>query len=434
MRVKAEIDAASPLVRTTGKVAVVVLGAMSLVFLVRLHFGPEVWRKDIGPDWLQESAIAHGLPAYLPLPELAARFAGGHEMNDYAHATPHTPFTALVLLPLGWLPYPVVAALWLGLGLAMLAGSMLALVAVGPAKPTAARVAGATLLALAFPPVLDDLKLGQLGMPLVVLLVGAFVALRERRDGLGGVALGLAVALKLTGWPLIGWLLLERRFRAVGVALFTAVAMNLVTVPLVGFPTLVSYYLKIGPETGALNRGSVYNFALLTLGHRLFEGTDFTVLTGFVAPPLVSAPGLAAPFGLLALAVVGVATTVVAMRKGGTEEDRFDVGFALFTCFAVIANPLAWYCGLAMLVLPLWVALRLLVRPADHPVVLGALAAPAILVPPGALGALMGLGAHEGQIPFAVALLAEVPLVGCLLLMAWLVQLRASAAISPGAP
>ncbi len=174
---------------------------------------------------------------------------------------PNPPTTALIMLPVAWLPPRVALAAWVACTLVLVAGIIAVgwrIVAVEPEllawKNCAAReehagrnlsarspraggwrfVALAAIVAAFYRPLHADLLASQ-----VYSLVALFYAFwlygyLTRRDWLCGAALaGLALA-KLSGWPL--WLLLiaARRWRALAWTLGVGLAGLLLSLPLLG--------------------------------------------------------------------------------------------------------------------------------------------------------------------------------------------------------
>ncbi len=158
----------------------------------------------------------------------------GQELYDFTYGRSpygftYPPFAALLVLPMGLLPYPVVAAGHLVLNGAVLAGLTRWLV-----LPLARRhgwpLPWAWLWALplvfVLEPVRETIGFGQVNL-LLLALVLADVAALHRGSRWAGVGIGLAAAVKITPGLFVVWLLLTRRWRAARVAVATAAAATL---------------------------------------------------------------------------------------------------------------------------------------------------------------------------------------------------------------
>jgi hypothetical protein len=147
--------------------------------------------------------------------------------------------------------------------------------------------------------------------------------------------------LKLAGWPIVLWLALQRRWRGVrGAGLVWALA-HLLAIGLHGWGMVRDYYLKVGPQIGALYRVRELNLSLWTLGQRLFAKSGYHL----VSAPLWESPLLVKTVTVLAPAVVLVFALRTAMRAR-----RFDTSFALLMGIGAVLNPIAWQNSLLMAV------------------------------------------------------------------------------------
>jgi hypothetical protein len=160
-------------------------------------------------------------------------------------ASPIFPIpAALLATPLTLLPVGAAAALFVALSLVAL-GATLWLLGVKDW-----RVYG--LVAL-WPATIAALQTGNLTI-LLVLLVAVAWRLRER-PVLSGLAVGVAIALKLFLWPLVVWYLALRRWSSAAVAAGTGVAALLLVLPLASLASFVHLMRNLGDTFG----GHSYN-------------------------------------------------------------------------------------------------------------------------------------------------------------------------------
>jgi len=212
--------------------------------VVNVAYRRPVWRRPAVPRALVLLVLAGLVWAFLAA--FAARrglfdlkvyygalqyWTGGHgEIYDFLrkgskYGFTYPPFAALAMLPMGYLPWPVVITVsWLATAvvtLVLLAWLLDPVIArFGWTRWYALGVALA--LAAVFEPLRETVNFGQVNMLLVALVVGDQVLLIGRGDRRGGVGIGLAAAIKLTPGLFVLYLLLARRYRAAGVAVLTA--------------------------------------------------------------------------------------------------------------------------------------------------------------------------------------------------------------------
>ncbi len=242
-------------------------------------------------------------------------------------------FAALLVLPMGLLPYPVVATGHVLLNLVVLAGLTRWLV-VPLARRHGWPLPWAWLWALPLvflvEPVRETIGFGQVNLFLLALVLADVVALR-RGSRFAGVGIGLAAAVKLTPGLFVVWLLLTRRWRAAGVAAGTAAGATLLAAA-VAPATSWRFWTETLWQTervGALDKTS--NQSLLGALARLADPGD--------PPRLVWAV-------LAAAALAFVLTRAVRVTRAGDDL----AGVALTGLAACLVSPVTWSHHLVWLV------------------------------------------------------------------------------------
>ena len=180
------------------------IGTLSLVFSAGSLVEPQVYSKDFGQEYLLARAIRDGVDPYLPVRELAERYAAPIGFMDKTHPTPHPPSLGILLLPLSVLPYPAAAVAWFAIELACLLAAVGLLARAVGGQMQARAVPLVALALLAWPALLLDINLGQLTTPMLALLAAAQLALLRSRSVLGGALLGVSLLVKPIAWP---WLI-----------------------------------------------------------------------------------------------------------------------------------------------------------------------------------------------------------------------------------
>jgi len=164
----------------------------------------------------------------------------------------------------------------------------------------------------------------------VVLLAPLAAYIWRHRDSTSrsGLALGLAIALKLVLWPLLVWLVVTRRMRAAAVAVATAFLSTLGAWSVFGFDGFREY-----PR-------------LLTVNTELYGPHSWSLLAGGIGLglPFSVANALAAILGLAVLFL----SVILASRPDG---DRRAFCVALLASIALL--PIMWPSSLVLLLVPL---------------------------------------------------------------------------------
>ena len=311
-----------------------------------------VYRKDFLQEYLLARATIAGTEPYLPVESLAATFIGKLPVPVFPHPTPHPPPTALLGLPVGFLNYKAAATIWLVFELVCLAGTIRVLLACCGKTPSAGVLLLLMLAAITTAPVWTDLIVGQLMLPLLLLFSSAWLALKSGKEYLAGIFLGLALALKLMGLPILIFLALRQRWNALKMIAVTAGTANVLCILLMGPVSVADYYFSVSKTLLPLYRAAPPNFSLWTIGWRLFEGTGSPVLVAFRAPPLLHAPWLAPAVSLMVPVLMLGCGVIAALRA----RDG-DLAFGILIGVSILVHPIAWNHYLVLMAIPVVVAL-----------------------------------------------------------------------------
>jgi hypothetical protein len=295
-------------------------------------------------------AILNGTNPYLPLPQLARLWL--KQANPADHPTPYPPMAGILSLPLGFLSYERVVAIWLFAELTWLLITLLLLLRWWGTSLNPIKVALLFALSALWMPVNEELWQGQFMSCLMLLLVAAWLALRAGKQLLGGALLGGLIVIKMIGWPIVLFLALRRQWRSAGAAAVVIIAANLLATAVLGVTVVTNYYLKVGPLDAKIWRPAEGNLSAWAWGVRLFEGAGFS----YHLAPWWPAPMLAflATYGVpLAVLLVGM---TLAWRAAS-----FDTAFSWLVGLSILLSPIAWYFYLLLAVIPFVVLARRLV-------------------------------------------------------------------------
>jgi Glycosyltransferase family 87 len=306
-----------------------------------------MYQKDYVQEYLMARAILSREKPYLPLPELGGLFLPSYSSTLFPHPSPHPPLAALLAAPFGLLPYEQSQALWFFFEITCLAVSCWLLATMWGSHIKFAQTLPIVIVALPFLHIWEELSLGQLMIPLLLLLIGAWRALRGGRDLAGGMLLGLAIALKLIIWPIIILLVMRSQWRAAFASCFSVAFVNLAGIVLIGPREVAYYYLVVGKAVWSFYKAQEGNISLSSVGWRLFDGTGSPVISQLHAPPLIAFSNFA---GIASFSIVAIWLILgLAMAK---KARSLDVAFSMMICVCILASPIAWCHYLVLLAIP----------------------------------------------------------------------------------
>ena len=322
----------------------VLLGVVLLyrVLQIAVLTGQIQWGYDFSFYWTAAAHLLDGQPIYS-----AAQLAGPYAPQGQEGFLYPPPFAA-ALIPFAAVlsrDPRVVNWIWFALGLVILTASVWSVARVeGLADRFAIlRGRGAWWLvagALALPPVVAELVLGNVHLEILGLLALAWLGIRRRtRNGevVAGAAIGVATLVKVFPGLLILWLILARRYRAAVAAVIAIAVIALATLPITGIQPWLDY------PTVLANLGAPS------------DTTDTLAPTVWLAPLL--------GFGLarILITVAGlVLVAIVAIAAQGRQS--LAASYATAVTASVLIAPAVYQHYLAILVLPLLLGLAAGVR------------------------------------------------------------------------
>jgi Glycosyltransferase family 87 len=329
---------------------------VGLYIVESVRQGHVAWAVDFNGNFrMPAQEILHGTSPYHPgeLQTVRAAVDAGHSPIEFQHGVFATYPAPGLLLGVPFTALPVVIAEWVWL-CCMLAAGALALRLAGARDW---RVYAAAALAA---PVVSSLYYGAVEL---LLMLGLAACWRWRdHAGRAGAALGAIVALKLIALPLVIWLVATRRWAAAAVSVGVAGALAVAGWGLMGFRGLAGY------------------------PHLLSLLTEIESARGYSAVAWAGALGAGPATAALAPCALGlclVGAVAIVSRRGRSS----DATLFFLAVLAVLAfSPIVWQHSLALLLVPLAV-----VRPRFHlvwtlPVLLWSTPDTADLVPAFRLG------------------------------------------------
>lgn len=332
--------------------ALLALGFASLVFVpfyVSAFRPPRLPLQDFYQEWASARNFWNGLPVYEDHLVSLRRYFGPdavpQDFRDYVHVNGHPPTSVLLALPLGLLDYATAFSLWYVLtSLLFLAGVGLLLRQV-QARLTASAVLFLAALLLAFNPLLQHLKQGQLSIPMFFLVTLAWTSDRSRRPYLAGACVGLATVLKLFPGLLVIYFLATRQWRSLLAAAATVAAVGLAALIVLGAEPFAVYFGRVAPmiSTTWINYG--LNASLPGLWNKLLAQGN-PLLPSFMARPDL------AKAAIVASTLIVCGGLLLVTRRAGTTPQR-DHAWGATTAAMLLLSPVAWDHSLVLTLLPL---------------------------------------------------------------------------------
>jgi hypothetical protein len=298
--------------------------------------GQPVWAYDFGAYWTAAVHLLHGQPIYT-----AAQLSGGYAPQAQDLYL-YVPAVAAVVAPLTLLPIDFQAAnwIWSAAGAAILVWAVLAIAREERLDERFAFLRGRgrwwlVAAAFAFPPVVDELVVGNVHLFLVGLLAATWIAIRRCDEGragpwyaVAGTAVGAATLIKVFPGLLILWFLFTGRTRAAIWSAVTIVVLAAISLPITGLQPWLDYPTVLA------------NLSLTT------QATDA------LAPTFWLAPYLGFAIARFVVSGIGLAMLIWIIGRAGTR-----LSFATTIVLAVLMTPALYTSYLTVLVVPLLLGL-----------------------------------------------------------------------------
>lgn len=272
-----------------------------------LFFIPDSY--DFAAYYVAARAVRLGLPLYSDQSMVqAAATAGTIPFPKYVYP----PFFAVALQPLAALSFTQAKMLWFVGNIVMLGATLLM---IGRALHWSGRAVGLVSVAtILLPPFYDTLLLGQVSILMLFLVASALVTSLSPRpisQSIAGVALGLAISIKLYPICLLLPFLFYRRYLLAVVTGFTMLVMLAIgTLTHNGLQTTTDFFFHILPAIGGVSPLPV-NQSVWSVFLRFFTPTSFQYaflttdnLQTLALEPLINLP-FAATLGST-LATIGI--------------------------------------------------------------------------------------------------------------------------------
>jgi Glycosyltransferase family 87 len=250
------------------------------------------------------------------------------------------PTVAVAWLPLSYLSVDTARMVWIAISVACLGIAFCLMAAELAWIGTPWLLTGMGAVFLLGAPTREQFHDGQMYALLLLLHVIGWRAYVRRRNSTSGRALGLAMILKISGWPIGLLMIARRRWSAVGWAAGTAAAVALLTLPWVGVAVWRTLLLEAIPGTLRLGTAMVTAHQDTTGFWQHFFRYD----AAFNPHPLIDAPLLASLLTLASMA--GACYALLKSRRAAA------ITFAAAVALTELLSPVAEQYHYVVLLLP----------------------------------------------------------------------------------
>lgn len=158
-----------------------------------------------------------------------------YQTTDQHYQYKYLPAFAVLTIPLGYLPPATARGLWLVGSLALLVLLIALSIKLLPERRKSNPFLTICVLVVMGKFIVRELTLGQANLLLATVAVWGLLALKTKREALGGALTAVAVAMKPYGVILVPWLIARRQLRAVFAALLGLLAIVLLPAIVYGF-------------------------------------------------------------------------------------------------------------------------------------------------------------------------------------------------------
>jgi hypothetical protein len=311
--------------------------------------------RDITVDFFQEWASAknlfNGLPIYTSQRITRERYVG-ESQGDLAlwiEVNAHPPTSILLALPLVGLDYPDAVLAWNLISLAALGVSLLLVLRQLAIPLSFWSLTPLLALLLLCAPLWAHVYYGQLGLVLLLLLVGTWTAERSGKPAWAGALLATATAIKLFPGFLFLYFVVRRQWRAVWAGAAALVGLTLLTAGVLGVDAYRSYVQEVLPQV-AWFRVGWNNASLPGFWAKLFDPAPDIARSVWRTEALWQSPPLATAGTFLSCAALTALLAWVIYRARSRSE--CDRAFGAAITGMLLVSPVVWEHYFVLLLLP----------------------------------------------------------------------------------
>jgi len=281
--------------------------------------------------------------------------ARGLPLNESFYIYP--PLLAICFLPLTALPMQTAAQLWFFINLSLYGLSLILIARSLELSRLTKMLPLFWILAFLFPPALFTLYKGQVNIVILLLLAMTYWLYRKGSQPVAGLALGLAVMIKVIPACLLVYFLWKRRYVLSLAAISTIVIISILGLMIVGLTPHKTYLIEVlpslaQPRPNPANQSLGGFFSLLFIEHLYTEY--------FTHRPVL----WKALTWTLSVALIVATAAICSRQRRGAQRVELEMSLVIAT-LPLIAN-IAWVDMFVLLVFPYAVLLKYFLMARGH--------------------------------------------------------------------
>lgn len=325
--------------------SLILLTVSRLVIIFSSFDKASIYSKDILQEYLMTDAVRQNKQLYRPLIDLAQESFG--LIGYFPHPSPHPPPVILLFLMFSNLKYEHVALIWLLIELIILVYLAIYISRKIFSRINVLPLVFIIIFLLGWPPITEDLYVGQLSLLLSLLIIGFWESSIKNHDWIAGSFLGFAISLKLFLWPVLVFTLLIKRWRIFTMGLSLFFLLNIFTIPLIGFDQFLYYYSNVSSIVLPYYDRFIFNLSLWSVIARTFRGTGSILMTGIRTPPLINYPNFESVASIILIAIIIIFCIWLSRIKS-----TYDFSISIMIIISVLISPITWIHYFILFVIP----------------------------------------------------------------------------------
>ena len=269
------------------------------------------------------------------------------------HLNAHPPFTAMLLFPLWFLSFHNAIFLW-GL-LTILSALVISLLLITSEEIPWQYFPVLFLFILAWPPFQANLAVGQTSILVALLVIAGWYFFKKQKESISGIFIALATMLKFYPGLFMVYFLLNKKYKAFWSSIIST-GIILVLVFVVTRHDFFRFIFHIMPVDAKYSGADIGNLSINGFFAKLFLSIKVYYNTGVFAASenyLLKNIFLFITVGLLLI------YSALSMRKYTYDN---DIGFSAFIIVSLLLSPICWNHYLTLILLPLIVFTKQLIK------------------------------------------------------------------------
>lgn len=309
---------------------------------------------DFFQDYFAATQLAHQQNIYQRYPASFPSLVSSTDpllTTGCFHHDAHPPLTALLFLPLSWLPARIALDGWLLVNIFLLGIALFIIKQrLFPAVSKKAILVFLVILLFSYS-FMENILTGQLTILLFFLIVMAWRSARKGQQARAGLYLAIAALIHLTPALFLGYLAWKRQWRAVITAACAGAAIVVAALPWLPFQVYWQYFTQVSSQDVSCWASHFDNKSILGFLSRLFPSAP----SEFYYPPPspLAATLLIVTISGLLLLCLWLLRRPVAGKSDAARTMIQDSEWGLMMIAMLLISPLTWSHGLLMLCLPL---------------------------------------------------------------------------------